>query len=257
MSPLSSTARVGIVHVHSDYSHDGCDSLEHLYTLCAERGIDFVGLTDHAEDFDASVFDRYRAECERLSDATVALIPGLEFRFAGFPGLHLLAFGLTHWIAPTDPGEFMELANEAASFTMWAHPCLCRYQIPQVVEDGVDAIEVWNAAYNTRYLPDPKAIALLHHIQRRRPDVVGVVGLDQHDARNDRETRIMVDSSESNPLDAIRRGFFTNLGRTMSFDSAVNLGKGRLGALRLTRLVYDRVERTQDWIGRRWSQGRR
>jgi len=245
------------VHVHSDYSHDGRDSLEQLHSLCAERGIDFVGLTDHAEDFDASVFDRYRTECERLSDSTVALIPGLEFRFPGFPGLHLLAFGLTRWIAPTDPGEFMDLTTDAAAFTMWAHPLLCRYQVPKVVEDGIDAVEVWNASYNTRYLPDPKAIAMLHHIRRRRPDVVGVVGLDQHDGRNDREVRVIVDNVESGPLDTIRRGLFTNRGRTMSFDSGVTWGKWHLAALRLTRLVYDRVERTQEWIGRRWLQRRR
>ena len=57
MPLLNSSTRPGIVHVHSDYSHDGHDSLEHLHAVCAKRGIGFVGLTDHAEDFAAFLAD--------------------------------------------------------------------------------------------------------------------------------------------------------------------------------------------------------
>ena len=248
--------RVGIVHVHSDYSHDGRDSLEELRAACEGRGIGFVGMTDHAEDFDEATFDRYLEHCDRLSDGVVRIFAGLEFRFVGFPGLHLLSFGLARWITPTTPAEFVALATEAAEFTMLAHPLLCRYEIPRVVDEGIDAIEVWNASYNTRYLPDPRAIDLLHTVRRRRPEVVGVAGLDQHDNRNDREARVVLRASEADQLAALKAGRFTNRGRTMSFDPSVDWGPGHLISLRLFRMIYDRVERTQEWIGKRWRRGR-
>ena len=46
------TARVGIVHVHSSYSHDGHDSVEDLRSFAERQGIGFIGLTDHAEDLE-------------------------------------------------------------------------------------------------------------------------------------------------------------------------------------------------------------
>src|SRR5690349_9327920 len=69
--------RVGIIHVHSDYSHDGKDSLERLHAFALERGVSFVSLTDHAEDFTPARFADYTAHCRRVSDERVRLIPGL------------------------------------------------------------------------------------------------------------------------------------------------------------------------------------
>src|SRR5215469_5131451 len=98
---------VGVVHVHSAYSHDSRDSLASVREFALARELRFVGLTDHAEDFDADRFAAYRAECAGLSDAAVTLIPGLEFRFEGYTGLHLLALGLTRWITPAKPEDFI------------------------------------------------------------------------------------------------------------------------------------------------------
>ncbi len=250
----SDPRRVGIVHVHSDYSHDGHDPLERLREVCIERGIGFVGLTDHAEDFDAGVFLRYQEHCARLSDDTVRLFPGLEFRFAGFPGLHLLALGLREWIAPTTPREFIESTPDIASLTMVAHPLLVRYHIPPEVANGIDMIEVWNAAYNTRYLPDPKAIMLLHGVRDHRPEVMGVAGLDQHDSRNDREVRVILHDALGDCLSSMRAGRFLNVGRTMSFDPTVPWSGRRLLFLRRARFILDGVERTQEWSATRWAR---
>jgi hypothetical protein len=247
---LTSPSPVGVVHIHSDYSHDGRDSLERLREFALERGLGFVGLTDHAEDLSVDVFGRYREQCARLSDAEVTLIPGLEFRFAGYPGLHLLALGLTRWIQPTTPAEFISLTRGASGFTIVAHPLLPDYQVPPEVRGGIDAIEVWNAAYNTRYLPDPRAVRLLQEIRRSRPEVVGVAGLDQHDARNDRGARVVLGPGAADPLAALKAGHFTNRGTTMRFGAAVAIGPVGLAALEvlrrgldLTNLVHDRVIR--------------
>lgn len=254
---MSAPGLLGTVHVHSDYSHDGRDSLAGLRAWALEKGLGFVGLTDHAEDLDSATFDRYLDECRALSDQRSRLIPGLEFRFAGYPGLHLLALGLRRWIEPATPAEFIGDAKAHAGFTILAHPVLPDYRIPEEVQAGIDAVEVWNTAYNTRYLPDPRAIRLLQEIQRRRPEVVGIAGLDQHDASNDREARVCLLEQDTEPLAALRAGRFTNRGRTLRFDSRVSWSGARLAALGALRWGYDRVERMQDSIMRRARGGHR
>ncbi|MGE0352565.1 MAG: PHP domain-containing protein [Gemmatimonadales bacterium] len=241
--------RVGVVHVHSDRSHDGRDSLADLYRFALERGIGFVGLTDHAEDLDGAGYREIVEECAELSDERVQLIPGLEYRFAGYPGLHLLALGLPGWIDPRTPGEFVALTREGPSFTIVAHPLLPKYRVPEEVRAGVDAIEIWNAAYNTRYLPDPRAIRLLHEIRRSRPEVVGTAGLDQHDARNDRGTRVVLDdTAPPDPLEALRAGRFTSRGVTMQMDAAVSFGPVRLLTLTAMRRGLDAVNRVHETV---------
>jgi len=238
---------IGVVHVHSNYSHDGRDSLASLATFAAERGIGFIGLTDHAEDFSEARWREYVAECDAASTDGVRLIPGLEFRFAGFRGLHLLAFGLTRWIEPTTPDEFITLATPAARLTAVAHPILAGYDVPASVRAGIDAVEVWNATYNTRYLPDPNAFRLLHEMQRTRPGIVCFAGLDQHDASNDRQTRVLVRAEHAgDPLGALKAGRFENRGRTMRFDAVTGVAGARLALLQIVRWCYDRLERVQD-----------
>ena len=241
---------IGVIHIHSDYSQDGRDSLEELQRWAAERKLRFVALSDHAEDLDPEVFRQYTEHCHAVSDAQVTLIPGLEYRFEGLKGLHLLALGLRQWIAPESPADFVAQARDRCGLTVLAHPVLARYRVPGAVLDGIDAIEVWNAAYNTRFLPDPRAIRLLHRIRRERPVVVGTAGLDQHDRRNDRQTRISIGAGAQDPLAEIRAGRFRNHGRTMAFDPGVSWGAARMAALTLVRWGYDRVERLQDRAAR-------
>ncbi|MEO8140744.1 MAG: hypothetical protein ABI742_13905, partial [Gemmatimonadota bacterium] len=167
-----------------------------------------------------------------------------------FPGLHLLALGLAKWIAPRAPADFIEQTRGVAGFTIMAHPLLPNYEMPDEVRAGIDAIEVWNASYNTRYLPDPRAIRLLHRINATRPEVVATAGLDQHDARNDRGTRVFLDQETADPLAELRAGRFTNRGATCSFDAHARFSPlamaGLWGArtgLDLVNLLHERVMR--------------
>lgn len=239
---LTPDARVGVVHVHTDYSHDGKDSIERLRDFALERGIAFVGLTDHAEDLSAAQYDELVARARAASDDDVSIIPGLEYRFDGYSGLHLLALGLSRRIDPATPEEFAIQAGAAARFTIAAHPGLFRYDMPDSVARTIDAIEVWNAAYNTRYLPDPAAVRLLERVRTRRPEIVGIAGLDQHDSRNDRGTRvILLDPEPRDPLAELKAGRFVNRGGTMEFAAKKPFGPLGLAALTGLRLGLDAV----------------
>jgi hypothetical protein len=256
LAPGPAVGPVGAIHVHSDYSHDGRDPLSRVRDWAAATGTRFVLMTDHAEDFDAARFAEYRAACAALSDGQVALIPGLEFRFKGYRGLHLLACGLDTWAAPVSLDAFVRDVGPHARLTILAHPLLSGYMVPAGLHGSIDAIEVWNAAYNTRYLPDPRAILLLRAVRRARPTTFGVAGLDQHDAANDRQTRVVLrDAADlADPLAAIRDGRFTNRGKTMSFGAEVEWPIAGLAALFVVRVVFDGIERTQEHITRAWRR---
>lgn len=239
----------GAIHMHSDYSHDGLDSLEMLRDACVARNIRWVGMTDHAEDLDAQSFAEYRAHCAALSDDALRFVPGLEFRFAGFRGVHLFAVGLNEWIQSGTFEDFFEQTRNVGCFIVLAHPVLCRYVIPQIVLDHIDAIEIWNTNYNTRYLADPKAIALFHDVHGVRASVVATVGLDQHDSRNDRGVRTLISSDDlANPVAALRAGRFTTVGRNASFDSTATIADFELRRLRIKRAALDTVNRLHDRV---------
>ena len=230
----------GAIHMHSDYSHDGLDSLEALRDACIARNIRWVGLTDHAEDFDPETFDIYRSHCAATSDDQFTFIPGLEFRFAGYRGIHLLAIGVSAWMEPHTFEDFFAQAGHAARFTVLAHPILCHYAVPQIVLDQVGAIEIWNTNYNTRYLPDPCAIELYHAAHDQRPDLLATVGLDQHDSRSDRGVRTLVsDSDMADPIAALTQGRFRTTGRSTSFDSVASITASDFRRLRLKRKLLD------------------
>jgi len=255
---MTAGGSVGVLHVHSDYSHDGRDPLERLGAFARERGLAFVCLTDHAEDLTREGFDRYVRECAQHSGDGVRLIPGLEFRFEGFPGLHLLALGLEAWIEPATPDEFIELAPPVSGLTIMAHPMLARYRLPESVRRGIGAIEVWNAGYDTRYLPDPRAFELFSRVSRERPDLLAVAGLDQHDAGNDRGIRVVLERpGAENPVMELRAGRFTNRGVTLHFGARPAWGSMRLNALKALRRGVGGVERLHEGLLRARRQRKR
>jgi hypothetical protein len=137
-----------------------------------------------------------------------------------------------------------------------AHPVLAQYRLPHDVRAGIGAIEVWNASYNTRYLPDHRAIALFQSVKRERPDVVAIAGLDQHDGANDRRIRIVLTDASDNaaPLGALRAGRFTNRGLTMSFGARATWSAPQLRALTAARAVLGAVEGTQERAVRAWRR---
>lgn len=264
MIPVTPPGRLGIIHVHTAYSHDGRDTLPRLRDSCIARGIGFVGITDHAEDLTPDTFTRLLVECAELSDERCLLIPGLEYRFASYPGLHLLALGLGRWIDPQTPAEFAAQARAAARLIIMAHPRLASYRIPAEVVAAIDAIEVWNPVYDTRWLPDTRAMRLLSELRRDRPDLVGTAGIDQHDLRHDRQTRVLVRNAAADPLAEIRAGRFTNHGRTMRFDPHPDWPAWRLAMLSGARWALNGVEYVQErafraiaqWSGRNSGSAR-
>ena len=53
----------GIIHIHTTYSYDGTLSLPDFVNLVKKRHIDFIVLTEHAEDFDDKKMQAFVNDC--------------------------------------------------------------------------------------------------------------------------------------------------------------------------------------------------
>jgi len=130
--------------------------------------------------------------------------------------------------------------------------------LPESVRRGIGAIEVWNAGYDTRYLPDPRAFELFSRVSRERPDLLAVAGLDQHDAGNDRGIRVVLERpGAENPVMELRAGRFTNRGVTLHFGARPAWGSMRLNALKALRRGLGGVERLHEGLLRARRQRKR
>jgi hypothetical protein len=230
---------VGAIHIHSDYSHDSADPLELVRDRALERGLQFLGMTEHAEDLIPEVWREYQAHCTAVSSPDITVIPGLEFRFPQHPGLHLFALGVRDWIAPNTIEDFFTMTRENAAMTVLAHPVLAKYRIPPLVLEKIDGIEIWNGHYNTPYLPDPRVMRLVQTVRTSRRQVVGTVGLDQHDSSIDRRLRVVLPARVPDPLAELKRGRFFNLGTGMQIDAQVTTPSHTLRALTVRRKILD------------------
>lgn len=219
----------GVFHVHSNYSSDGKLSLEDLREECKKRGFQFMVVTDHAEDFSPDKVNKFIDNCEKISRKGFLAIPGLEFIIDKEREAHLLVAGLEKLTSQNGIGEILRrvLEGENNSLVVLAHPSRSRYYIPSRYESKINGIEVWNSAYNTRYLPDHKAIRFLAYLKKKNPQLIGFGGLDLHDRSGFRGLRICtVDECQTTLelLDNLKRGKFVIRGSYIGIPSAPAYG---------------------------------
>jgi hypothetical protein len=233
----------GIIHVHSDFSRDGLHSVADLAEFGRESGFRFVGLTDHAEDFSPQDMKDFKEECEKHSDDTCVVIPGLEFRCA--EDVHILALGINGGIHDDDPVKVASEIGRRGGLAILAHPCRNGYQCSAELCRVLNGIEIWNAGYDGRFVPPLANIRLLQEARAYNPSILGFGGADLHGF--DRPPGIVLELPTSGipQIDAemllqrLRTGRFSVCGRFMSFDANTNPYWLTRFALWLLRRVYE------------------
>ena len=175
----SSNLLKGIAHVHTTFSHDGEISLEHLSNICSARNIDFVLISEHAQDLDQNSFANLIKNADRCSTNRTLLIPGLEFE--GENDVHLLAYGISSFI---DPGknltEIATLVQKQGGLNIIAHPKRNGYFVPDELVGFMNGIEIWNTKMDGSFAPNAKSLALLRSLRMRNAKISGYAGLDLH-----------------------------------------------------------------------------
>lgn len=213
----------GIIHVHSDFSRDGLCSIADLADFAREAGFQFVGLTDHREDLSYGDLKSLRAECETVSDESFAMIPGLEFRCDG--DIHILALGIADDIASTDAVTVASQIEARGGLAILAHPGRNGYQCPLALCGVLNGIEIWNAAYDGRFVPRLATFRLLQEARSANPAIFGFGGADLHSLDRSPGVILELQLNGKNAVDAwkilqsLRTGMFAVHGRCVSFDA--------------------------------------
>jgi hypothetical protein len=169
----------GVSHVHSTYSFDGRLSLAELSTFFAERGIDFVLMSEHVEGLGSEKIRSFIADCETYSRNSL-LIPGIEI-----DALNALFYdvqGSTGW------RDYDDLACQLAAggaMVIVSHPVKIRRDIPNVTKSLVDGVEVWNSRHDGKMALDCRILSYWRSLRSQLGrKLIPMCGIDFHDTKD-------------------------------------------------------------------------
>lgn len=199
-------------------------------------------VTDHAEDFPPEKINQFITHCQKISDDKFLVIPGLEFNIDKDKEVHLLLVGLNGLPYEKGSEAVLEkvLRGENNALAVVAHLSRSNHYIPKEYENRINGIEIWNAAYDSRYLPDHKAIRLYADLKKVNKQLIGFGGLDLHDLSGFRELRICLTTpchSSKELLDHLKSGKFIIRGPFVSISSMPRFGLYKIFLLSLCRKV--------------------
>jgi hypothetical protein len=243
----------GIVHVHSNYSYDGHNSLEEIARDARSRGYAFVGMTEHSDTFDHLRMRDYVRDCARVSTSECLVIHGIEFRCG--KDLHLVGVGVGGYTADDDPLRVTDFIHREGGIAVIAHPIRNHYRLPAGLARAVDAIEVWNASYDGRFVPNDRSLALLGELRKSANESLLAFGAqDLHRIVNHGHVEITVccdDISATSIVAALKKGEFTISNPCFRLHSRQDIEPSTLARIRLVRRMYTLGRAMRDTLHRR------
>ena len=195
-------------HVHSTYS-DGEFTIAELREKFLLAGCAVIGMADHADAFDADKIRQYVAECERLSDERLLVMPGLEFGCV--QRMHIVGYGVTALIDSSDPATVIAHIRAHRGVAVIAHPPGPLFEVIEHLEILPDGIEGWNSKYDGRYAPRPVTFELIARLQVSQPGLRAFYGQDLHWRTQYAGLFILLDvptAERTMVLEALRGGAF-------------------------------------------------
>jgi hypothetical protein len=126
------------LHVHSNHSYDGRDSVKDILESAKKAGLDGVAITDH-DVIDGAI------EAEKIAEGMI-VIPGIEVSTADG---HIIVLGVKEVIpAKLSLDETIEIARKKNGVIVAAHPFhILRHPIGDFSKLDIDAVEVYNSRY--------------------------------------------------------------------------------------------------------------
>lgn len=238
----------GILHVHSTFSYDGRHTLAEIAALARERGYQFVGMSEHSNTLDDANVAALIETCKQVSTADCLILPGIEFTCRD--NLHLLAFGIApeRHFTEHDPAEVARWIQAEGGVAVVAHPVRYDYQIPDAMAPYLDGIEIWNAGYDGRFIPNDSSYRLLARLRKDGHPLHGFGGQDLHRITTNSHVVISVDAEME--VAAIRNelkaGRFTVSNRYFELKGDRPPGPIKMAQIRWMRRAYEAVKRPRN-----------
>ena len=235
----------GLIHIHTNFSYDGKNTVREWAAFLRAKGYNFVCLTEHDDDFDDAKMTELVEECRKVSTPSFHIIPGLEFRCAD--KVHILGLGLTKFYRTTDPIEAVKFIRTNNGASVIAHPRGYEGNITKELLKTVDCVEVWNGAKDSRFFPHPEVLERYKGWKEVNPNLIAIGGADVHgmDSYFQLDVHTADNAGTEWNVRNLRDGGLRKIcGRYFSISS----GEPRLPLTCLwgMRLVYDHVKTWRD-----------
>lgn len=233
----------GIIHVHSNYSYDGQHSLEEIARHGMARGYGFVGMSEHSDTLTEEKMAQHVKDCEKATASGCLLIPGIEFTCEN--NLHLVGLGVQHYTDAKDPEKVSEFIRRQDGIAVFAHPRRYNYHIPANLTDVLHGIEVWNAGYDGRFVPNDLSLSLLKVLRRRNRELLAFGSQDLHHITDHSHVELVVSCvrlGQDEILGALREGHFVIQNRYFNLDPRGEPGRLGLARIAAARRLYTLVK---------------
>ena len=243
----------GALHVHSTFSHDGTLSVPELATWYREKGYQFVAIGEHSQDLHEQKLLQLRQECATSSTDGFCIIPGIEFSCRG--GIHIFGLGAARFTQVVDPLAVVAEIHAQNALAILAHPKRTNWEFPRELLLAADAVEIWNVAYDGKYLPAPRASVGFRRMQEVNPKLLAVAGHDFHRKAAFYDVGIEIEAGELSKtavMEAVRHGQFSIKSRFFFVNPQFQLTWGQSLSLRLVSRQLGYLRKARD-ILRRWS----
>jgi len=241
--------KVGIIHVHSTFSHDGENTLEEIAIFTKKLGYNFVGITEHSDTFDSVKMNDLVKECKRLTDDDLIIIPGIEFTCD--INLHLIGLGIERFTNVKDALYLSKFIREQGGIAIVAHPRRYHYKIPKGLATEIDGIEVWNVPYDGRFVPNVHSIKLWKSLKYTNKFLVAFGGQDFHRITEYSHIKTVLSSDNELKKDLIlkdlKNGNFKVINDYFTIDPINGPGKSSYAKMHLAWRVYQSLKRFRDY----------
>lgn len=239
----------GIIHVHSIYSYDGKHSLEEIAQYGVKRGYSFMCMSEHSDTLNEEIMVKYVKECQRVSTPDCLIIPGIEFTCE--KDLHLIGLGVQHFTESKVPPEVARFIHQQGGISVIAHPSRYNYQIPFDVACAVDGVEVWNASYDGRFVPNDKSLNLIKEMRKGNGSLLAFGGQELHrisDRWNIETTAFCNELCKDAIVYSLKQGDFIISNPYFKLDSLNESGWLKMIKIRTSRKVYCIAKRIRSYI---------
>jgi predicted metal-dependent phosphoesterase TrpH len=234
----------GALHVHTDLSHDGKLSMESAVDLFRRRGFHFVFLAEHAEDLDAAKVEEMRRQAAALSTAEFLIIPGLEYSCPDL--VHIVGVGCDQEFQFREPVRVAREIREAGGFAVLAHPGRFHWRCDNELIRNVNAVEVWNVAYDGKFIPEPRSLEFLRTSRSVNHRLLACAGVDLHRAGGYYPLGVQMDVQKLTReaiLTELIHGHYTLTAPGLNMHARDEAGDVSLFALRTARIPLDGYKR--------------
>jgi len=143
------------------------------------RGFQFVAMGEHSQDMSEEKVSSLREQCSAESAADFCLIPGIEYSCQP-AGMHILGVGALGSYRGPDPVEAARCIRSEGGFAVLAHPRRIGWSCSDDLARAVHAVEIWNLAYDGKFLPPVQAPSGFERMQRQNPELLAVASHDAH-----------------------------------------------------------------------------